>query len=363
MKFEKVASVRRFGRIAGGVGLVLHGLGHAVFPLRGADMLGNSAPARAILTGAWRVALVGFVAAGFGLLGVRPLGRIWRYLVGISIGASVVALGALPQPDLIPGGLIDAFAAVVLFNAITRGGEEMAPKAGPLSKVRWPTILRECAALGLLAYFATCAATRSWHRRWGAAGAEISAALPGDLPGRNPVFEINHAITIDAPPASVFPWLLQLGQDRAGFYSYDWLENLFGLRVKNAHRIHPEWQGRVVGDLVRAAPADWLGGMFGTDVGWRITHLDMDNALVLRGWGAFVVRPLDGTRSRLIVRSRISSPDVPVWGAALSFAMFELPHFIMERRMLMGIKERAERWPFEPPCIPPPGTAIADIGE
>ena len=60
-----------------------------------------------------------------------------------------------------------------------------------------------------------------------------------------------HCITIDAPPEQVWRWLIQTGQDRAGFYSYDWIERLFGYDMRNADRIHPEWQQLAVGDRVR----------------------------------------------------------------------------------------------------------------
>jgi hypothetical protein len=302
---------------------------------------------------------VGFVASGFGVLGVRPLTRIWRGLLGVSIACSTVALATSARPDLMVGWLINAAAAVTLLSAIVDPPERLPPSATGHPRAPAVQVLGECLSFGLLGYFAVCAATRSLHSRWGTTDEELHAALPGDVPGRHPAFEGNHAITIDAPQDAVFPWLLQLGQDRGGFYSYDWLESLFGLRVKNAESIRPEWQHRAVGDLVRAAPADWLGGLFGSELGWRITQLEPDHALVLRGWGAFVLQPLDTQHTRLIVRSKTGDRNAPVWGSALSFATFELPHFIMERRMLLGIKERAERHSAEPLPSPGPDTAIA----
>ena len=112
-------------------------------------------------------------------------------------------------------------------------------------------------------------------------------------------------------------------------------------------------------DLVRAAPPDWLGGRAGHDVGWKITHLEPERALVLSWWGAFVLVPAPENRTRLFVRSKVSAAKVPVWAAALNFATFEMPHFIMQRQMLRGIKARAER-KSEPAPVTPRGTAIAD---
>jgi uncharacterized protein YndB with AHSA1/START domain len=152
-----------------------------------------------------------------------------------------------------------------------------------------------------------------------------------------------HAVTIEAPPEEVWKWLVQLGQDRAGFYSYDWLERIFLADVHNVYEIRPEWQHRVAGDFVRATPPNYLGGAFGTDVGWRVSHLEPGRAMILANWGAFVLEPAGPGRTRFFVRSAIGGPDAPVWGAGLTFALFEIPHFIMERKMMLTIKQCAER--------------------
>jgi hypothetical protein len=213
-------------------------------------------------------------------------------------------------------------------------------------------------ALTLTGYVAVCAFTRSWHSRWGVTDAELGLVFPGDLPDRDAAFEVNHAVTIDAPPMAVWPWLVQIGQDRGGFYSYDDLENLFGLRIHNADRVHSEWQDRAAGDLVRATPPDWLGGRLGTSLGWTIALVEPQRALVLRNWGAFVLVPFENGRTRLFVRSKMTGPQIPTWAAALSFATFEPIHFVMERRMLLGIKVRAERH-GEPWPQAVPGAALA----
>jgi len=95
-------------------------------------------------------------------------------------------------------------------------------------------------------------AVRPWHLRWGATDEEVTEALPGDeISSGDP--GVTHAITIDAPPKDVWPWVLQIGQDRGGFYSYTFLENLIGCEMKNIAKIVPEWQNRAVGDTV------WFG--------------------------------------------------------------------------------------------------------
>jgi hypothetical protein len=135
---------------------------------------------------------------------------------------------------------------------------------------------------------------------------------------------------------------VQLGQDRAGFYSYDWLERTVGADVHNVREVRPEWQQREVGDFVPATQRGYLGSLFGEQPGWTVTMLEAEQAMVLEHWGAFVLLPTDDGRTRFIIRSTISHPRIPVWASALSFMTFELPHFIMQRRMMLTIKELAE---------------------
>jgi hypothetical protein len=133
---------------------------------------------------------------------------------------------------------------------------------------------------------------------------------------------------------------VQLGQDRGGFYSYTSLENLFGLQISNAERIDPEWQHLAPGDLVRAAPPTWMGGAFGDRVGWEVDHVEPNRLVALRYW-IFEVEPTGENTSRL--HTRTHAGDVPVPIAPMMLIAFEPAHFIMERAMLLGIKERAER--------------------
>jgi hypothetical protein len=151
-------------------------------------------------------------------------------------------------------------------------------------------------------------------------------------------------VRINAPSEIVWPWLVQMGQDRGGFYSYDWLERAFGDDIHNADRIVPEWQRLEVGDLVRAVQPSFLGGVLGREVGWRVVRIEPGHALVLRNWGSFVVHRLDDHTSILHVRTRgdgrPSLAAVPF--APIGLLLFEPAHFIMERGMLLGIKERAE---------------------
>jgi hypothetical protein len=200
-------------------------------------------------------------------------------------------------------------------------------------------------------------AVRPQHRRWGAEPAEVAAFWPGDdlLPG--PLVSATHAITIQAPPDKVWPWLVQIGQGRAGFYSYEQIENAMGLRMENVDRILPEWQNLQVGDGVPLAPD---GAM---DV--PVAILEPQAALVLHGdsrlpspsgkggptlppgqflavsWG-FYLDALDGGATRLVERFRLDY--TPTAANELIYKLFLEPGaFVMERKMLLGIKQRAER--------------------
>ena len=109
-------------------------------------------------------------------------------------------------------------------------------------------------ALGAGAFGAYVFLLRPWHLRWGTTDDEINETLPGDDFVPHPESEAIHAITIDAPVAEVWPWLVQMGQTKGGFYSYTWLENLVGCDMHNADRVVPEWQALRVGDVVWLHP-------------------------------------------------------------------------------------------------------------
>jgi hypothetical protein len=178
---------------------------------------------------------------------------------------------------------------------------------------------------------------RPRHLRWGATPEEVAAELPGDEIASGRALDCTHAITIHAAAGEVWPWLVQIGQGRGGFYSYAWLENLVGCRMENADRIRPELQEIAVGTPIYLHPkAPPL----------RVTRLDPGRALVLGTSWAFVLEPVDERTARLVVRGRgrFEHPDL---GPVLSFLywrlVFEPAHFLMERKMLLGIKARAER--------------------
>jgi hypothetical protein len=315
--------------------VIAHGLSHAVLPLRGSlgpvILIDDWIPA-----GLYAFGMVGFVAAGLGILGLRPLDRAISPLLVLSSGLSLIALARFGDPSLWFGAVCDVVLLVIgLWRAF--GGWPAHPSHGP----RWHIAGVAAGAL-LLIYVAGSTVLQPWHRTWGSTRAEVLMALPGDPADRDPSLEIQHAVTIDAPPSAVWPWLIQLGQDRAGFYSYDWLERAFGADVHNVFEIRPEWQSRRVGEIVPATQRGYLGGIFGDELGWTVAQLEPQRALVLENWGAFVLLPEQTTRTRFIIRSTMSNRHIPVWASVLNLMTFDLPHFIMQRRMMLTIKALAE---------------------
>ena len=209
---------------------------------------------------------------------------------------------------------------------------------GPLSALgRWPhrmptrgtrRLARILTAAGVAAPLVDHGLVRPWLRGWGATAEERSRRLVGD-PDGPALFTNTRAVTVDAPAEEVWRWLVQIGQDRGGFYSYDWLENLAGCHIHSASEVHKEWQHREAGD-----PLEIFDGYT-----TPLLEVDPPRALVIDNWGAYVIEPVDATSCRLLARSR-AERDL----SGLAYVLgIELPHAIMERKMLLGIKERAER--------------------
>ena len=177
---------------------------------------------------------------------------------------------------------------------------------------------------------------RRWCLTWGARDDEVAAKLPGDelLPEAGLV--TTRAVTVDAPPEAIWPWLVQMGSGRGGVYTYDWIENMFGLDMHSARQILPQHQDVKVGDEFPLGPGR---------PAMRVAVLDPEQTFTLRfadgNWvWIFALFAEDG-QTRLISRNRIASPEA--WPARLfGMLVMEPGSLIMERKMLLGIKERAE---------------------
>jgi hypothetical protein len=182
---------------------------------------------------------------------------------------------------------------------------------------------------------------RPWIYAWGASAKEIETEFPGDELVRPGLARTTRAIDIGAPVEHVWPWLAQLGEDRGGFCSYSTFERAVGANVHNAQTVHTEWQNLDVGDVV------WLAKRYGEHGCQVVAELQPKGHLVLvskadferiqrgeraGGSWAFHLCPVEGG-TRLLVRGS---------GGAVGHAIFDVLHFIMERKMLKGIRRRAE---------------------
>lgn len=187
-------------------------------------------------------------------------------------------------------------------------------------------------------------------RRWGATAEEARAELPGDELVPDAPTMSTRAVTVEAPADAVWRWLVQIGVGRGGWYSYDLLERAFGVPVHNTDEVREEWQALSVGDRVVLAPAGWMGLAQGYAM--PVARIDPGRSLVLRqqppehpwdGVWSFHIRPIDDQCCRLLARSRTAGAQGPARiGAAIGSAVGDPVTFVMERRMLLGIKERAE---------------------
>lgn len=195
---------------------------------------------------------------------------------------------------------------------------------------------------------------REWCLRWGTAGSEAHGSLPGDE--LFPVYagEATHAITIHAAPDKIWPWLMQIGQDRGGFYSYTFLENAFGCDMPKVERLVPDWKPRTRGETVwfcdpkrfngqgkmipavvetdrafaMVSPADWQSvqaGGYARDGIW-----------------SFTIQPTTNGKSRLIARVR-NGPPPTLTSRVRGRLFWEPAHFVMEQKMLRTIRDLAER--------------------
>ena len=315
--------------------VIAHGLSHAVLPMRGAlePMLPNDNWMPVLLYG---VSMLGFVAAGLGLLGLRPFDRFISPFLVLASGWSLVAIFVLNDSRLWPGAACDVMLLLVGLWRAVAGWPSPRPHRGV-----WHVAALSTGFI-MLSYVGVAAFTYPSHRTWGSTRSELTMPLPGDAQPRDRALELQHAITINAPAEDVWVWLVQIGQDRGGFYSYDWLERAFGLGIRNVPEVRPEWQTLQAGDVVRAAPPTYLGGLLGEQLAWTVADVTPERALVLEKRGSFVLQKISDDRTRFIIRSKAGDRNRSVWASAASLMAFQLPHFIMQRRMMLTIKALAE---------------------
>lgn len=192
------------------------------------------------------------------------------------------------------------------------------------------------AGLGILAIIIMIALL-PWMDSWGATDDEIAASFSGDELVPSPRLLYTRGVSIHATPEQIYPWIAQLGADKGGMYSYTWIESLIQCPQINADRIHEEWQELKPGDKVLMCPD------VNAPPAYEVAKIEPNRAIVMahqeKGiwtdvW-QFNLVPQDNRTTRLVIRSR-SALEGWLWD------VMRPGEFIMMRRMMLGIKERAE---------------------
>ena len=179
---------------------------------------------------------------------------------------------------------------------------------------------------------------RPWHIHWGATPGEIARSWPGDSLVQAPQEVSTRAITINARPGHIWPWLAQMGNGRGGLYSYDWLDQLFGvLDHPSADTLIPRFQQLEAGDTIPIGAAG----------GWPVAIARPNEFLLLdiRQAGAhvtwlFALDSLSPFQTRLVMRVRAHLPAS--WRFPILVAVLDPAEFLMVRRQLIGVRQRAE---------------------
>jgi hypothetical protein len=190
------------------------------------------------------------------------------------------------------------------------------------------------AVLGAVAFGVYLRFIRPWQLRWGATDEEVACAMPGDDVVQSPTFNATRAVTIQARPEEIWPWLVQIGCKRAGWYSYDWIDNL---GIPSANRIVPELQHLEVGDLIPFSP-DGKQGMWVKAFErnrWVLWWDKKGDATWY--WGLY---PFEESHTRLITRNRVRYTWRLPW--VLYYLLEDVGDIVMMRKCLLGIKRRAE---------------------
>jgi proline iminopeptidase len=230
------------------------------------------------------------------------------------------------------------------------------------------TISRTLAAVGGLLLGGYALAVRPRLLRSGATDAEVRQPYPGAHLIPEGKRGATMAVTIDAPPSRVWPWLVQMGCDRAGWYSWDRLDNG---GVSSGERIHPEWQEIAVGDRLASTPSG--------SAWFEVAALEPERFLALRApldlrgrpfdttlprprlysdsvW-SFLLEGLPGGRTRLVV-SGYASARPQALSRIADFLFWEPAHWVMQMRQFANLKRRAERDPIG--GDPMPGSLAAE---
>ncbi|MGL1932231.1 MAG: hypothetical protein OCC45_10775 [Desulfotalea sp.] len=172
---------------------------------------------------------------------------------------------------------------------------------------------------------------------WGSTQQEVSMPMPGDHLA--PFISSTRSITINAPISQVWDWLIQIGADRGGFYSYWFIEKPLGYAYRAQDRIEPEFKDMEVGRIISASIDQSMSVI---KYNFPVIAVDPGKHFVLKNWGCFLLNEINPKQTRLVVRTH--GQTLSNWTDQLEMPL----HYLMERRMLIGIKARAEAGPGKP---------------
>jgi hypothetical protein len=220
---------------------------------------------------------------------------------------------------------------------------------GRLGRDDWRDVMAGVGGAAMMTIALLTPFLRGRRSHWGVKAEAAERPHPADELVPAPRWAWTHGVEIDAPAAEVWPWVAQIGADRGGFYSYQWLENVAGCQVRNAETIHPEWEVRV-GDQLVLHPEQPALPVVACERGhWFVVHAAMDETArsagkpwVTASW-LFQVEPLGEARCSVISRYRADCSDDLVSRLRFGPTLVEPVGFAMDRRMLLGVKQRAER--------------------
>jgi hypothetical protein len=219
---------------------------------------------------------------------------------------------------------------------------------GTLPRDDWHDVLEGLGGAARIAWALLSPLGRASRNHWGLDTETAARALPGDALIAEPGWSWTHGVEIEASAATVWPWVAQIGATRGGFYSYQWLENLTGCELRNAEVVHPDWEVRRGDDLVLHPSMPPLHVVEVERGQHFVAHAPADAAARAAGkpWASaswlFLVEPLGPERCRFISRFRCAGSDDLATRLSLGPALMEPVGFAMDRRMLLGVKERAE---------------------
>jgi hypothetical protein len=235
------------------------------------------------------------------------------------------------------------------FGRLAKLGSELPPASDVRTLPdRWSDVLQGISGASRMALALVTPFLRGRRAHWGLDPDTAARVLPGDDLIPEPRWSWTHGIEIDTAAEDVWPWIGQIGADRGGFSSYQWLENLTGCRVRNTEKIHPQWEANIERGLMLHPDIPPLRIVSLVRGRHLVAHAPAHPSARANGkpwveasW-LFLVEPLGPTRCRFVSRYRVACSNDVTTRLSFGPTFVEAIGFAMDRRMLLGVKQRAE---------------------